>query len=404
MIKEPIYLGILQSDLDFDGHNPVNLTGWPPTGGGAVTVPGQSHQTTATELLNSINGTRTPIAALATSLGNFFDSQSMDPCIVVNPADSTQLIMIFTGVAAPVSTGLITIGRATASIYDPTTWTVSNSGNPVLTPTLSYETGGLGVRADGLLYNPADGKLYLFYTAKESTTGATCALASSTDLGLTWTKLGQILTPTAPEETCGCLSVFMEGTTLHGVYSYRQSGVIRNYRYASASTSNWLAWTKGGVDIYTDSGRDLEYHHLFKIGPTYLLVYESGSFSPGTPWDIRFATSTSPSSTFTRSPNTPFFVKSGLAGTFDQYHVATPQVVVINGYYYLFYTGAIDHAYPVTDNHWQMGVTPLLTSIQASSLYIGTDLRIVPIAGGGKLQARNPATNTWVDADSWTNP
>jgi hypothetical protein len=36
MIKEPIYLGILQSDLDFAGHQPVNLTGWPPTGGGGT--------------------------------------------------------------------------------------------------------------------------------------------------------------------------------------------------------------------------------------------------------------------------------------------------------------------------------------------------------------------------------
>jgi hypothetical protein len=100
-------------------------------------------------------------------------------------------------------------------------------------------------------------------------------------------------------------------------------------------------------------------HKLLKIGSTYLLVYESGSFSAGTDWDIRFATSNSPSSAFTRSPNTPFFVKSGTVGAFDRYHVATPQVVVINGYYYLFYCGALDHSYPVTDNHWQMGVVSL---------------------------------------------
>ena len=315
---------------------------------------------TATQLLNSFPGARIPIAALATGQGNFFDSQSMDPSVIVNPTNSAQLIMIFTGLAAPVGTGEITIGRATANVSDPTTWTVSNGGNPVLTATLSYETGGMGVRADALVYNPADSKLYLFYTARESQTGATCALASSTDLGLTWTKLGQILTPTAPEETCSNLSVIIEGTTMHGVYSYRQGSVIRHYRYASASTSNWMAWTKGGVDIYGDSGRDLEMHKLMKIGSTYMLDYESGSFSPGVDWDIRFATSTSPSSAFTADAGNPFLTKSGLAGTFDQYHVATPQVVVINGYYYLFYCGAIDHAYPVTDNHWQMGVVTLL--------------------------------------------
>jgi hypothetical protein len=314
----------------------------------------------ASELLNSVSGTRSAIAALATSQGNFFDSQSFDPCVIVNPSDSSKLIMLFTGMAAPVGAGEQKIGRATANVSSPTVWTVSNSGNPVMSATLGYETGGGGIRADSLLYNPSDNKLYLFYTAKESAAGATCALASSTDLGLTWTKLGQILTPSGGEDTCSDCSVIIEGSTLHGIYSYRASTNLLHYRYASASTSDWLSWTKGGVDIYGDSGRQLEIHKLLKIGSTYLLVYESGSFSPVLDWDIRFATSSSPSTSFTRSANNPFFVKSGTVGAFDRYHVATPQVVVINGFYYLFYCGALDHSDPVTDNHWQMGVVPLL--------------------------------------------
>jgi Pectate lyase superfamily protein len=40
----------------------------------------------------------------------------------------------------------------------------------------------------------------------------------------------------------------------------------------------------------------------------------------------------------------------------------------------------------------------------ANFLRIGDDLRLVPITGGGKLQARNPGTNTWADVDQWTNP
>jgi hypothetical protein len=51
------------------------------------------------------------------------------------------------------------------------------------------------------------------------------------------------------------------------------------------------------------------------------------------------------------------------------------------------------------------GGTGLLTSeIGDSTAYIGTDLRLVSITGGGKLQARNPGTNTWADVDQWTNP
>jgi hypothetical protein len=314
---------------------------------------------TATEILNSTQGTRTAIAALAPNTGNFFDSQSYDPCIIVNPTDSSKLIMFFTGMGAPVQTGEQKIGRATANISDPTIWTVSNSGNPVMTATLAYETGGGGIRADSVIYNPGDSKLYLFYTAKESGTGATCALASSTDLGLTWTKLGQILTPSGIEETCSGCAVIMEGTTLHGIYSYRVSSSLQHYRYASASTSNWLSWTKGGVDIYSDSGRELEFHQLYKIGSTYLIVYESGGAAVD--WDIRLATSSSPSSAFTRSTHNPFFVKSATVGAFDRYHVATPNIMAINGFYYLMYCGAMDHDQPFGTNHWQMGVTPLMS-------------------------------------------
>lgn len=36
--------------------------------------------------------------------------------------------------------------------------------------------------------------------------------------------------------------------------------------------------------------------------------------------------------------------------------------------------------------------------------YFGTDLRVVTMAGGGKLQARDPGTNLWADVDQWTNP
>ena len=36
--------------------------------------------------------------------------------------------------------------------------------------------------------------------------------------------------------------------------------------------------------------------------------------------------------------------------------------------------------------------------------YIGPDLRFVWITGGAKIQARNPATNTWADKVQWTNP
>ena len=423
MIKTPLNLGILQSDIDFANRKPLsadlsayagdNLT-WnlatkqfdaEASGGAVSSAPSAPlpSTATATDLLSSVAGTRTPIPALAPNQGNWFDSQTYDPCVIVNPSDSTQLIMFFSGMGAPVQLGEQKIGRATASIIDPTTWTVSNSGNPVLNATLPWETGGDGLRADSIAYNAIDGKLYLFYTAKAASVG----VASSSDLGLTWTKLGQALTPTADETNVSQMAVLVDGTTVHALYAYRTAGAtLPGYRYASASTSNWLTWTKQPGDVFVDTNpplpRMMEFHHLFKVGSTYVIAYECGGTSID--WDIRFATSSNPASGWVISPITPFFVKSGVPGAFDRYMPATPHVMVINGYWYMFYCGAMDHDIPYGTNHFQMGFVPLLVPFQVPQLYIGTDLRIMAIAGGGKLQARNPATDTWADKDSWTNP
>lgn len=314
---------------------------------------------TATELLNSSQGTRTPITSLAPNQGNFFDSQSYDPCVIVNPSDSNQLLMFFSGMSAPVQTGEQKIGRATASITDPSVWTVSNSGNPVLSASLAWEIGGDGLRSDSIIYNPDDSKLYLFYTAKAGTTGV--GVASSTDLGLTWTKLGQAITPSGDETNLSQFAVLQEGANLHALYAYRTgSATLPAYRYASATTSDWLSWTKGGVDIYSDPSpnRYHEFHQLFKVGSTYILCYESGFTD--TPFDIRFATSSSPSSGWVVSPVTPYFTKSNEVGAFDRYHVATAHAHIINGYWYLIYSGAMDHDQPYGTNHWQMGLVPLM--------------------------------------------
>jgi hypothetical protein len=37
-------------------------------------------------------------------------------------------------------------------------------------------------------------------------------------------------------------------------------------------------------------------------------------------------------------------------------------------------------------------------------VYVGTDMRLVAITGGAKLQVRNPGTGLWADGDQWTNP
>jgi len=295
---------------------------------------------------------RTRIAALDTGKGNFFDSQTYDPSVLINPDDPTELIMFFSAMAAPVQTGIQRIGRATACVSDPTTWKVSNNGKPVLTPDEhGWERGGDGLRCDSVVYNHVDKRLYLYYTAHGSQVG----LATSSDLGLTWTRhaANPILSPSGDEKNNSQLAVIMDGGTWRGYYSYRTgSRVLPAYRYATSSDG--VKWTKSGGDVYSDGGRYMEFHQIFKIGDRYYLAYESGG--DDVDWDIRIATSTDPEKGWIRSTTNPFFVKSGAEGAFDRYLVATPWFININGIWWMYYCGAKDHAQPYGTNHWPMGV------------------------------------------------
>jgi hypothetical protein len=297
-------------------------------------------------------GTRHQIAALATSQGNFFDSQSFDPCTVVNPSDSTQVIMFFSGMGAPVASGTQSIGRATFSTSDPTTLTVSNGGLPVAEQILAgWENGGDGIRVDSCFYNSDDSKIWLYYTAHQNQIG----LMRSSDLGLTWTRYASnpVMMASGDETYTSQLAVLREGSSWHAIYSYRASGaVLPAYRYASSSDG--LTWTKGGVDVYHDGTRYHEFHQLFKIGSTYFLAYESGGTDVD--WDVRLATSSDPSTGWVRYSINPFLAKTGTPGAFDRYHTATPHLIKINGLWWLFYCGATDLDQPYGSNHWQMGV------------------------------------------------
>jgi hypothetical protein len=109
----------------------------------------------AESISNETSVVHIPIAALDTGKGNFFDSQSFDPSVLVNPEDSSQLIMFFSAMAAPAARGEMRIGRATANVSDPTVWTVSNGGKPMLEADgKSWDQEGSGMRCDSVLYNP----------------------------------------------------------------------------------------------------------------------------------------------------------------------------------------------------------------------------------------------------------
>jgi putative isomerase len=304
-------------------------------------------------------GVRRPIAALATGQGNFFDSQSFDPCILVDPNDSTKLLMFFSGMAAPVSSGVITIGRATSTVADPTTWTVSNSGNPVL------NVGGSGawdhayIRQDSCFYD--SGTLYMFYTGDNGSMDQ-IGLATSSDNGLTWTKYSgnPILTPAGQGRNDGNNvsqgAVLKEGSNWTMIYAYRNgSAILPGYRYATSS--NGTSWSKGdsGDILSCATARYCEFHQFVKIGSDYVLLYETGYTDKS--WEIWAAKSSTATGNYTNSSRNPWLTKSGTVGAFDRYHVSTPFVIQLGSTLYLYESGAKDFDQPYTSNHWPLGVT-----------------------------------------------
>jgi hypothetical protein len=94
--------------------------------------------------------------------------------------------------------------------------------------------------------------------------------------------------------------------------------------------------------------------------------------------------------------------------------VATPWWALINGTWRIFYQASASDpsTIPYISATWTVCMATLSAGSTPADLiigvgqpvYIGTDARLVAITGGMKIQARNPGTNTWADADSWTNP
>ena len=232
-------------------------------------------------------------------------------------------------------------------------WTLSNGGKPIVTENGSgWERGSNGLRCDSVLYNTADQKLYLYYTAHDA---SQIGLATSSDLGLTWTKHASnpVLAASGDETHTSQFAVIREGSIWHAIYSYRtHEKTLPAYRHATSSDG--IAWTKSAGDVYADGGRYMEFHQLFKLGNRYYLAYESGG--DNVDWDIRLATSADAATGWNRAATNPVFVKSGIPGAFDRYHVATPCFLSLNQTWWLFYCGAKDHSQPYGTNHWPMGV------------------------------------------------
>lgn len=283
-------------------------------------------------------------------VSGWYVSQVYDPVVMIDPLDSTKLRMYVSGMAAPVQSGIQSIGLFTASRSNPITgWT---SAGQVLTPYGPYHD----VRNGTVIYS--GGTFYLFYTGINGSTLEIC-LATCTD-GVTFVPSGSnpILTPTGQGRNDGTQvedpAVCFDGTNWLMVYSYRNGATtLPGFRVATASTPT--SWTKAGSgDVLTTAPLYGEWHQISKIGDTYVLTYEAGSTT--VPYKIFQATSLTPTGAYTDIAQNPVLAGSGVPGSWDRYHVATPWMMQIDGQWLMYYCAAGNHDQPYGTNTWPMGV------------------------------------------------
>lgn len=291
--------------------------------------------------------------------GSSYQSQLYDFQPMIDPTDSTKLVMWCSGMAAPVATGLQAVHRFTSTVADPYTWVFQSV---VLSPTGSgWEQAD--IRVGTVLY--IAGTYHLWYTGYAAG-GAPGSIGHATSAdGITWARSGSnpVLTPTGQGRNDGTNvenpAVYWDGiSTFYMIYCYRDTRTLPGYRYATSTDGD--TWTKGGSgDIFTGTtGSDgtalyNEWHSITHDKGRFSLLYEAGNTT--NPYKCYCTVADSVTGPY---PNTypPLLPPSGIAGDFDRHHTATPAALKINGVWRLFYCGAGDHDQPYGTNTWSAGM------------------------------------------------
>lgn len=254
---------------------------------------------------------------------SWYASQIYDFCPVVNPNNTNQLLVYCSGMAAPVQTGIQSIGLFTANVSNPYSLTEhggAGNGQLITANASGWEAGGGGLRVSAVLN--ISGTLYMWYTAQDSGGGNKIGLATSTD-GTTWTKYSgnPVLVASNDETRALNAGVYWNGTTFYMVYDYYTSTATLP-AYRAATSSDGKNWTKVPYkhgtwrDVYSNTGVFNEWQQLIKYGNAYFLVTSDGSPQANTAtWTGRLLISGIPTGPYTSLSYNPVLSGTGPAGS-----------------------------------------------------------------------------------------
>lgn len=289
------------------------------------------------------------------------------PVIMVDPADSTKLLMYFNGLSQNQNAGIYSsfVMLATTSVNTPTSgWTLDTTdiaGGIVLTP----GQGGFdakGTRLESVVY--VNGTYYMYYGALVTLPAGSsqeyiCEATSTDGIHFTKSNNNPLIAGASEPDVMYSNGVF---------YMYYNSNGTK-----IATSSDGLIWNFTGTSVSYGSPAGYggsEDSSVTQVGSLYVIVYDSYHYPSivNTCW---LASSSSPYGPFINSSSLPILGGSGNASTFDADGAASP---------FLFYSA--------TTNQWLLyyqGCYAPSSSFQWDPYGIGVVSANAASANGGSV-------------------
>jgi hypothetical protein len=322
--------------------------------------------------------------------GGWKSGQVEEPCILVNPKDSTKLIMFYSGATALADGGVASIGKAWARVSDPYIWH-EDAKNPILRG-VRGPAFDENIRLDSVIYNESRDEYWIYYTgmSKEPQSNAIglaiCPAGKDGYSGVTAASIKRypgnpILSPKGQgrqdETFVSQGAVIRENGLWYMLYSYRtETKTLPGVRLAASRDGK--RWTKSpGPDLLTAAPESVycEWHQVYKIGGQYVLLFEA--YNGGVRWRANVATSSNLTKGWKKMPATlieqltwPNYSNKTL------FHVATPAIYNIDHKWYMYFQAAPSG--PYIDQHWAMWCIECDNVLRKVSARDGRDVKASP--------------------------
>lgn len=311
----------------------------------------------------------------------WMSQQVEEPCILPNPKTPGRLVMLYSAVPSS-DRSVCAIGKAWAETRDPFRWH-QDDANPIFRPA-GRGWDAHSMRLDSVLYIAEDDAYYIYYSGSTGNVQDRIGLAicpagddgysGVTDAAIRRYGDAPVLAPepAAPfhEEMASQSAVWRERNSATGrwdwymYYSYRgKDGTLPGIRLATSHDGK--TWTRHfnnedprgmGQIFHSTPNAYYEWHQVFKLGGTYVLVIEVG-VNQGQRWRPVIAVSNDPARGW-QQLDADTMLQTKWHGLYDDrtlYHVATPALYEIEGKWYLFAQAC---GRPANDNYidgaWEM--------------------------------------------------